>query len=126
MLFRSEVIPHQFQADDEGFLGTIPHEQLTTPYADRNVLEIGKGDWVVVNPEHFLPMLQTFDPQKLLDKYDEFVKYVGSIPDAPRRRDDGRMLAETAIRALADLKNCVGVAAQNNDALLFRLLPPPG
>ena len=124
--FFVEVVPHKFQADDEGFLGTIPHEQLTTPYADRNVLEIGKGDWVVVNPAHFIPMLQEFDPQKLLDKYDEFVKYLQSIPDAPRRRDDGRMLAETAIRALADLKGCVGVAATNQDALLFRLLPPPG
>lgn len=124
--FFVEVVPHKFQADDEGFLGTIPHDQLTTPYADRSVLEIGKGDWVVVNPAHFVPMLQDYDPQKLLDKYDEFVKYVASIPEAPHRRDDGRMLAETAIRALADLKGCVGVAAQNKDALLFRLLPPPG
>ncbi|MDB4962729.1 MAG: hypothetical protein JWP01_2728 [Myxococcales bacterium] len=124
--FFVEVVPHKFQADDEGFLGTIPHEQLTTPYADRNVLEIGKGDWVVVNPAHFIPMLTEYDPQKLLEKYDEFVKYIASNPDAPRRRDDGRMLAETAIRALADLKQCVGAAAQNNDALLFRLLPPPG
>ena len=124
--FFTEIVPHKYQADDEGFLGTIPHEQLTTPYADRNVLEIGKGDWVVVNPAHFIPMLQEFDAQKLLDKYDEFVKYIASIPDAPRRRDDGRMLAETAVRALADLKACVATAAQNNDALLFRLLPPPG
>ncbi|HEU0033454.1 MAG TPA: hypothetical protein VFQ53_22635 [Kofleriaceae bacterium] len=124
--FFVDVIPHKFQADDEGFLGTIPHDQLTTPYADRNVLEIGKGDWVVVNPEHFIPMLQELDPQKLLDKYDEFVKYLRSVPDAPNRRDDGRMLAETAVRALADLKQCVGAAAKNHDALLFRLLPPPG
>jgi hypothetical protein len=124
--FFTEVVPHKHQADDEGFLGTIPHEQLTTPYADRNVLEIGKGDWVVVNPAHFIPMLQEFDAQKLLDKYDEFVKYVASIPEAPRRRDDGRMLAETAVRALNDLKACVATAAQNRDALLFRLLPPPG
>ncbi len=124
--FFVEVIPHKFQADDEGFLGTIPHEQLTTPYADRNVLEIGKGDWVVVNPSHFAQMLQEFDPQKLLDKYDDFVKYVRSLPEAPNRRDDGRMLAETAVRALADLKACVITAAQNKDALLFRLLPPPG
>jgi len=51
---------------------------------------------------------------------------VSTIPDAPRRRDDGRMLAETAVRALADLKATVAVAAQNQDALLFRLLPPPG
>jgi hypothetical protein len=124
--FFVEVIPHKFQADDEGFLGTIPHDQLTTPYADRNTLEIGKGDWVVVNPAHFLPMLRDLDPQKLLDKYDDFVKYLATIPEAPRRRDDGRMLAETAIRALGDLKACVATAAQNNDALLFRLLPPPG
>jgi hypothetical protein len=124
--FFVEVVPHAFQADDEGFLGTIPHDALTTPYADRNVLEIGKGDWVVVNPEHFMPMLEPFDPQKFLDKYDEFVKYVRAIPDAPNRRDDGRMLAETAIRALADFKNCVLTAAKSNDALLFRLLPPPG
>jgi outer membrane protein OmpA-like peptidoglycan-associated protein len=124
--FFTEVMPHKFQADDEGFLGTIPHDQLTTPYADRNTLEIGKGDWVVVNPAHFVPMLTEFDPQKFLEKYDEFVKYVRSIPDAPTRRDDGRMLAETAIRALADLKMCVAVCAQNKDALLFRLLPPPG
>ena len=124
--FFVEVVPHKFQADDEGFLGTIPHDQLTTPYADRNTLEIGKGDWVVVNPSHFVPMIRDLDPQKLLEKYDEFVKYLATIPDAPRRRDDGRMLAETAIRALADLKQCVGTAAQNKDALLFRLLPPPG
>ena len=124
--FFVDVVPHKFQADDEGFLGTIPHDQLTTPYADRNTLEIGKGDWVVVNPAHFVPMVRDLDPQKLLEKYDEFVKYLATIPDAPRRRDDGRMLAETAIRALADLKQCVGTAAQNKDALLFRLLPPPG
>ncbi|MDX2093222.1 MAG: hypothetical protein SFX73_35595, partial [Kofleriaceae bacterium] len=124
--FFVEVMPHKFQADDEGFLATIPHDQLTTPYADRSVLEIGKGDWVVVNPAHFIPMLAEFEPDKLLEKYDEFVKYVRAIPEAPNRRDDGRMLAETAIRALADLKVCVGTAAQNNDALLFRLLPPPG
>ncbi len=124
--FFVEVVPHKFQADDEGFLGTIPHEQLTTPYADRNVLEIGKGDWVVVNPAHFAEMLQEFDAPKLLDKYDDFVKYLRTVPDAPNRRDDGRMLAETAVRALTDLKQCVAVAAQNKDALLFRLLPPPG
>lgn len=124
--FFVDVVPHKFQADDEGFLGSIPQEHLTTPYGDRNVLEIGKGDWVVINPAHFMPMLDSFDAQKLLDKYDEFVKYLASVPDAPRRRDDGRMLAETAVRALADLKQCIATAAQNHDALLFRLLPPPG
>ncbi len=60
------------------------------------------------------------------EKYDELVKYIASIPDAPRRRDDGRMLAETATRALAGLKGCVATAAQHRDALLFRLVPPPG
>jgi hypothetical protein len=125
-VFFVEVVPHMHQADDEGFLGSIPHDQLSTPYGDRNVLEVGKGDWVVVNPTYFIPMLKDLDPQKLLDKYDEFVKYVGAQPDAPRRRDDGRMLAETAIRALADLKACVGTALTNKDALVFRILPPPG
>ena len=125
-VFFVEVVPHQHQADDEGFLGSIPHDQLSTPYADRNTLEIGKGDWVVVNPAYFAPMLKDLDPSKLLEKYDDFVKYVGAQPDAPRRRDDGRMLAETVVRALADLKACVGTALQNQDALLFRLLPPPG
>jgi hypothetical protein len=124
--FFTEVVPHKFQADDEGFLGTIPHDQLTTPYKDRNVLEIGKGDWVVVNPAHFIPMLEQFDPQGLLDKYDEFVAYVRSIPEAPHRRDDGRMLAEIAARSLADLKGAVAMTVTEGLALLFRLLPPPG
>jgi hypothetical protein len=125
-VFFVEVVPHKFQADDEGFLGSIPHEDLSTPYADRKPLEIGKGDWVVVNPRHFIPMLAELDPKKLLDKYDEFVKYVQANPDAPRRRDDGRYLAEVVARALAELKALVGLAAQHQDALLFRLLPPAG
>jgi hypothetical protein len=124
--FFVEVLPHKFQADDEGFLGTIPHDALTTPYADRNVLEIGKGDWVVINPEHFLPMLEQFDAKRLLDKYDDFVKYLNAIPEAPRRRDDGRSLAETAVRALVDFKETVALASKSDQALLFRLLPPPG
>jgi len=125
-VFFVEVIPHQHQADDEGFLGSIPHDHLSTPYGDRNMLEVGKGDWVVVDPGYFVPMLKDLDPQKLLDKYDDFVKYVGSQPDAPRRRDDGRMLAETVVRAIADFKACVGTALTNKDALIFRILPPPG
>jgi hypothetical protein len=124
--FFVEVIPHRHQADDEGFLGSIPHDQLSTPYADRNVLEVGKGDWVVVNPLYFAPMLQDLDPQKLLEKYDDFVQYVGSQPDAPRRRDDGRLLAETVVKAIADFRATVAAALQNNDALIFRMLPPPG
>jgi hypothetical protein len=35
------------------------------------------------------------------------------------------MLAETAVRALADLEQCVGAAEQDTDARLFRMLPPP-
>ncbi len=124
--FFVEINPHKFQADDEGFLSTIPHEQLSTPYADRNTLEIGKGDWVVITPQHFEPMFADFSPQKMMDKYDEFIKYVASAPDAPRRRDDGRMLAETSIRALADLHESVKMALEMNGALVFRLLPPPG
>ncbi len=124
--FFCEVIPHKFQADDEGFLASIPHEHLSTPYGDRNPLEVGKGDWVVVNVTHFAPMFQDFDAQKMLDKYDEFVKYIATQPDAPRRRDDGRMLAETVIRALADMQALVTQAVESNHALLFRLLPPPG
>ncbi|HTJ42747.1 MAG TPA: hypothetical protein VL463_11675 [Kofleriaceae bacterium] len=124
--FFTEVVPHKFQADDEGFLGSIPHDQLSTPYADRQVLEVGKGDWVIINPTFFEPMLRDLDPQKLLEKYDEFVKYIASIPDAPRRRDDGRMLAETAVRAIAELKATVATAMTNKDALVFRMLPPPG
>lgn len=124
--FFVEIVPHKFAADDEGFLGSIPHEHLSTPYADRTVLEVGKGDWIVVNPAHFMPMLVDLDPQKLLEKYDEFVQYLASVPDAPRRRDDGRLLAETAVRAIADFKACVAAAAQHQDALIFRILPPPG
>ncbi len=124
--FFVEVIPHKFQADDEGFLGSIPHDQLSTPYGDRNVLEIGKGDWVIVNPTFLEPMVRDLDPQKLLDKYDDFIKYIAANPDAPRRRDDGRLMAETAARAIADLKACIGTAMTNKDALVFRMLPPPG
>jgi len=51
---------------------------------------------------------------------------VRAIPEAPHRRDDGRMLAEIAARALADLKACVAVTVNEKLALLFRLLPPSG
>lgn len=124
--FMVDVVPHAHQADDEGLMGSIPHDQLRTPYGDRNNLEVGKGDWVMVNPAHFAKMLASFDPEKLLARYDEFVKYVASNPKAPRRRDDGRMLAETVSRALADMKGCVALASQKGNALLFRMLPPPG
>jgi hypothetical protein len=121
-----EVIPHKHQADDEGFLAAIPHEDLSTPYRDRSNLEVGRGDWVVVNPRRFKEMLLAFDSKRLLDKYDEFIKFLHANPKAPRRRDDGRLLAETTARALADLRACVAAAAKDEIALVFRMLPPPG
>lgn len=121
-----DVIPHKHQADDEGFLGAIPHDDLSTPYRDRANLEVGRGDWVVVNPRRFKEMLLEFDSRRLLDKYDEFIKFLHANPKAPRRRDDGRLLAETTVKALSDFRACVVTAAKEQMALMFRMLPPPG
>lgn len=121
-----EVVPHKHQADDEGFLAAIPHEDLSTPYGDRKNLEVGRGDWVVVNPRRFKSMLLEFDSKRLLDKYDEFIKFLHENPKAPRRRDDGRLLAETTARALSDFRACVVAASKDDHALIFRMLPPPG
>lgn len=121
-----EVVPHKYPADDEGFLRAIPHEDLSTPYGDRANLEVGKGDWVVVDPKYFKTMLLEFDTKRMLDAYDRFVEYVRSNPKAPRRRDSGRMLAETVANAIADLKACVVSASKDDHTLLFRMLPPPG
>jgi hypothetical protein len=120
-----EVIPHKFSAEDEGFLGSIPHERMSSPYGDRKNLEIGKGDWVIIDVTHFKEMLLEFDSKRLLDTYDEFVTYVNRDPRAPRRRDDGRMVAETVSRALAEMKACLMAAAKDNLSVVFRLLPPP-
>ena len=120
-----EAVPHKHQADDEGFLSAIPHDQLSTPYGDRTELEIAKGDWVIVDPKNFKRMLLEFDSNRLLTKYDEFVAYVRSNPKAPRRRDDGRMLAETVATTLADMKACVVASSKEGHSLLFRMLPPP-
>lgn len=121
-----DVVPHKYPAEDGGFLGAIPQSELSTPYRDRDNLEVGKGDWVIVNPRRFQEMLVTFDKNRLLERYDAFVKYVSSNPKAPRRRDDGRMAAETVARALAEIRACVNQATKDNAALLFRMLPPPG
>jgi hypothetical protein len=121
-----DVIPHKYQADDEGFLGAIPQDDLSTPYRDRSNLEVGRGDWVIVNPRRFKEMLLEFDSKRLLDKYDEFIRFLHASPKAPRRRDDGRLLAETCARALSDFRACVVAAAKDNAALVFRILPPPG
>ena len=123
--FFVDVVPHKFQADDEGFLSAIPHEDLSTPYGSQTSLEVGKGDWVVVGTKRFKEMLLEFDSKRLLDKYDEFVKYLRANPKAPRRRDDGRFLAETVARSLADLKASVVSASKDGHSLLFRMLPPP-
>jgi hypothetical protein len=124
--FFVEVIPHSHQADDDGFLKSIPHDELRTPYKDRSNLDLGKGDWVIVNPSKFKEMLLGYDSKRLLARYDEFVKHVRANPSAPRRRDDGRFLAETVARSLADLRACVVAASKDGHDLLFRLLPPPG
>jgi hypothetical protein len=125
--FYVDVVPHKYPAADNGFLGSIPHERLSTPYVDRKNLEIGKGDWIIVDPTHFKDMVAELDPKTLLETYDEFVKYVAAQPSAPRRRDDGRMLAETVARALADFKaNVTFALSQPGHVLVFRLLPPPG
>lgn len=124
--FFVDVVPHTFAADDTGLLGSIPSTQLQTPYGEKTTLEIGKGDWVLVNAGHLAPMLKDLDPQRLIDKYDAFVKYVGEQPDAPRLRNDGRALAELSVRALAELRACVSATMNAQHALVFRLLPPPG
>jgi hypothetical protein len=121
-----EVIPHKYPADDAGFLGAIPNEDMSTPYRDRSNLEVGRGDWVIVNPRRFKSMLLEFDSKRLLEKYDEFIHFLHANPKAPRRRDDGRLLAETTARALGDFRACVVSASKDDLALVFRILPPPG
>lgn len=121
-----DIVPHKFKAWDDGFLGTIPNEDLATPYRDKTNLEIGKGDWVIVNPKRFIEMMGEFEPKKLLESYDKFVEQANEDENAPRRRDDGRVLAETVTRSLTEVKGCVDMAAEEGHVLMFRLLPPPG
>lgn len=123
--FFVEIVPHKYQADDEGFLGVIPNENLSSPYGDQTKLEVGRGDWVIVDPKPFKEMLLQFDTARLLEKYDQFVKYVRSNPKAPRRRNDGRHLAEQVAKGIADLKAAVVASSKEGHALLFRMLPPP-
>jgi hypothetical protein len=121
-----DIVPHKHQAWDDGFLGTIPNEDLATPYRDKTKLEVGKGDWVIVNPQRFVEMMSDFSAEKLLERYDVFIKHINDDENAPRRRDDGRMLAETVARSVADVKGCVDLSAEDGHVLMFRLLPPPG
>lgn len=119
-----DIVPHKFQADDEGFLGSIPQEDLASPYGEKSV-DVGKGDWVVVKASRFKEMFIGFDSKRLLARYMEFVEHVKATPKAPHRRDDGRHLAEMVANSLADLRACITAAAKENHSLVFRLLPPP-
>lgn len=121
-----DMVPFKHQANDEGFLGVVPHDELGTPYADRKNLEVGKGDWVVLNPKRFSQILLDFDAKKLLAKFDDFAAYMRQHPGAPRRPDNGRFLAETVVNGVQDFRNCVVAAGKEGMALLFRMLPPPG
>ncbi len=123
--FFVDVVPHKYQADDEGFLSSIPREDLSSPYRDKTKLELDKGDWLIVNPRHFRDMLLEFDSTRMSEKFDAFVHYVRQNEHAPRRRDDSRILADSVIQAVADLKACVTASSKEGCALVFRLLPPP-
>jgi hypothetical protein len=120
-----DVVPFAHQAEEGGFLGTFGPTDMTTPYADRLNLELGKGDWVGVNPTKVKGMLEKFDPNKLLLAFEKFVEYVGKQPGVPRVAEVGRALAESAVRALVELKGVVGGLTEGA-MLVFRLLPPPG
>jgi hypothetical protein len=119
-----DMVPHKHPADDAGFLRAFPVSDLASPYKDRTNLEISKGDWVIVNPRNLAMMLSDLDPKRLLERYDDFVKYLHEDARTPRRRDDGRMLAEAVVRSIVDLRTSVATAIQNQCALVFRMLPP--
>jgi hypothetical protein len=120
-----DVVPYAHQAEEGGFLGTFAQKDMSTPYPDRLNLEVGKGDWVAINPASLKPLLDKFEPQRLLGKFDEFVAYVRKQEGVPRLADTGRKLAEGVMRAVLELKACVQ-GMQAGHALVFRLLPPPG
>ena len=119
-----DIVPHTFKADDEGFLGSLPKEDLASPYGEKSV-DIGKGDWVIVKPTRLKEMFVGFDSKRLLDSYGAFIEHVKKTPKAPRRKDDGAHLAELVARSLADLKACVAAASKDGNSLVFRMLPPP-
>jgi hypothetical protein len=125
-----DVCPFQHAApenegDEPAFLGTFTVGDMSTPYPDRQNLELGKGDWLMVNPGRLWTILKDFDGKKLVDRFDAFVTYAAKQPGVPRLPDANRNLAETAAKVLMDLKATVG-AVHKNHALVFRLLPPPG
>lgn len=120
-----DVVPYAHPAEEGGFLGTFAPSELGTPYPDRGNLDVGKGDWLAVNPAKLKPLLDKFDPKRLVATFKRFVDYVNAQPNVPRLREVGMPLAETAARALADLRACVAAASEPGGALVFRLLPPP-
>jgi hypothetical protein len=120
-----DIVPFRHSAEEGGFLGTFAPNELGTPYPDRGNLEVGKGDWVAVNPQRVVPMVKDFDPQRLVAAFDRFVTYLQEQPEVPRIKEVNRGLVETAARAIAELRACVGAASQPGHALVFRLLPPP-
>ena len=119
-----DVVPYAHQAQEGGFLGTFTTEDMSTPYPDRRDLELGRGDWVAVNAARLRPMLERFDPNKLLLSFEKFVEYASRQPGVPRLADASRALAETSARAILDIKGAVQAATEGK-VLLFRLLPPP-
>jgi hypothetical protein len=120
-----DVVPFAAPAEEGGFLGSFAPTDLSTPYPDRKNLELGKGDWVAVNPQKIRPLLEKFDPQKLLDAYGRFVEYVQKQPHIPRLGEISSGLAETAARVLLELRASVAALSEGL-VLVFRLLPPPG
>lgn len=120
-----DVVPYAHPAEEGGFLGTFSPKDISTPYPDRGNLEIGRGDWVVVNPGRIRPQIDRFDPKRMLAAYDRFLRYAQEQPNVPRLRETGRPLAEMTAKALQDLRACVFAAAETGSALVFRLLPPP-
>ena len=75
-------------------------------------------------PGKVRPMLEKFDPNKLLLAFEKFVDYAGKQPGVPRLGEVNRALAETTARAILDLRAAVGSLGEGV-MLVFRLLPPP-
>ncbi len=119
-----DVVPFAHPAQEGGFLGSFAPDDMTTPYADRQNLELGKGDWVGLNPQRLRPLLDKFDPNRLLLAFEKFVDYVGKQPGVPRLGEVSRALAETTARAILDLRSAIGALGAGT-MLVFRLLPPP-
>jgi hypothetical protein len=120
-----DVVPYAHAAEEGGFLGAFKTEDMSTPYPDRRDLELGRGDWVAVNPGRLRPMLDRFDANRFLLAFEKFVQYVGAQPGVPRIADASRALAESSARAILDIKAAVQAAAGEGKVLVFRMLPPP-